>query len=92
MDNLSSPELGALDERINAVIDEDAAFKKRTSRMLECLFAVKSKVRAPPNPLIRPKDAPRTPPHSPHDTPRMPPKDARTTSEGHHNDVLRMCS
>ena len=43
--NLTSPELAELAERIDAVVDEKAAFCKRAShRMLEALFAVKSGV------------------------------------------------
>lgn len=40
--NLESEELCAMEARINAVVDDEAVFRKRTSqRMLECLFAIK---------------------------------------------------
>ena len=43
--NLRSAELAGMEARIEAVIDEEAAFKKKTSqRMFECLFAVRPKV------------------------------------------------
>lgn len=43
--NLTSPELAAIEENIESVIDDEATFCKRTSqRMLECLFAVRPKV------------------------------------------------
>jgi len=43
--NLRTPELAEMEELIGAVIDDQACFSKKTSqRMLECLFAVRSKV------------------------------------------------
>ena len=44
--NLNAPELDEMQELIDSVIDEEASFSRKTSqRMLECLFAVRSKVR-----------------------------------------------
>ena len=46
--NLASDEIDELSMRIHAVIDDEAIFRKQTSqRMLECLFAVRSKVSLP---------------------------------------------
>ena len=45
VDNLTSPELEEMAQRIDAVIEEDAAYcRKASQHMFECLFAVKSKV------------------------------------------------
>ena len=58
--NLTDPGLAKLEARIDAVIDDDATFAKRTSqRMLECLFAVRAKravpklCRSPPRTRLR---------------------------------------
>ena len=46
--NLASDEIDELCTRIHAIIDDEAIFRKQTSqRMLECLFAVRSKVSVP---------------------------------------------
>ena len=43
--NLQDPELEAMEARISSIIDDEASFRKLTSqRMLECLFAIRSKV------------------------------------------------
>ena len=48
MGNLASDEIDELCTRIHAIIDDEAIFRKQTSqRMLECLFAVRSKVSVP---------------------------------------------